>query len=92
MRRFTPISLDGDEAPPLAGNWEMRRNADEVSAPRDTRTWHVFLRQSGAEVSGSIPARRRRYRDAGGTLAQGQAGAQPLCAASVQPVRSDAER
>jgi thiol-disulfide isomerase/thioredoxin len=54
MRRFTPISLEGEEAPPLAGNWEMRRNADEVSAPRDTRTWHVFLRQSGAEVSGSI--------------------------------------
>jgi thiol-disulfide isomerase/thioredoxin len=25
-----------------------------VSAPRDTRTWQVFLRQSGAEVSGSI--------------------------------------
>jgi len=54
MRRFTPISLEGEEAPPLAGNWEMRRNADEVSAPRDTRTWHVFLRKSGAEVSGSI--------------------------------------
>ena len=29
-------------------------NAEEVTAPRDTRTWHVFLRQSGAEVSGSI--------------------------------------
>jgi thiol-disulfide isomerase/thioredoxin len=54
MRRFTPISLDGEKAPPLEGSWEMRRNADEVSAPRDTRTWHVFLRQSGAEVSGSI--------------------------------------
>jgi thiol-disulfide isomerase/thioredoxin len=54
MRRFTPVSLEGEEAPPLAGTWEMRRNADEISAPRDTRTWHVFLRQSGAEVSGSI--------------------------------------
>jgi len=54
MRRFTPVSLEGEEAPPLAGTWEMRRNADEVTAPRDTRTWHVFLRQSGAEVSGSI--------------------------------------
>ena len=54
MRRFTPISLDGEKAPPLEGTWEMRRNADEVSAPRDTRTWQVFLRQSGAEVSGSI--------------------------------------
>jgi thiol-disulfide isomerase/thioredoxin len=54
MRRFTPVSFDGEEAPPLAGTWEMRRNADEISAPRDTRTWHVFLRQSGPEVSGSI--------------------------------------
>jgi thiol-disulfide isomerase/thioredoxin len=54
MRRFTPVALDDGEVPALAGTWEMRRNADEVSAPRDTRTWHVFLRQSGAEVSGSI--------------------------------------
>jgi thiol-disulfide isomerase/thioredoxin len=54
MQRFTPVSLEGEEAPSLAGTWEMRRNADEISAPRDTRTWHVFLRQSGAEVSGSI--------------------------------------
>lgn len=28
--------------------------AEEVTAPRDTRTWNVFLRQSGAEFSGSI--------------------------------------
>jgi len=54
MRRFTPVSLEGEEAPPLAGTWEMRRNTDEITAPRDTRTWQVFLRQSGAEVSGSI--------------------------------------
>jgi thiol-disulfide isomerase/thioredoxin len=55
MRRFVPVALEGGaEVPSLAGSWEMRRNADEVSAPRDTRTWHVFLRQSGAEVSGSI--------------------------------------
>ena len=32
----------------------MRRIAEEVTAPRDTRTWKVFLRQSGAEFSGSI--------------------------------------
>jgi thiol-disulfide isomerase/thioredoxin len=32
----------------------MRRNADEITAPRDTRTWHVYLRQSGADVSGTI--------------------------------------
>jgi thiol-disulfide isomerase/thioredoxin len=54
MRRFTPVALDSTNVPALAGTWEMRRNADEISAPRDTRTWHVFLRQSGAEVSGSI--------------------------------------
>jgi thiol-disulfide isomerase/thioredoxin len=44
----------GDNTPSLAGTWEMRRNEEEVSAPRDTRTWQVFLRQSGAEVSGTI--------------------------------------
>src|SRR5262249_8278747 len=54
MRRFAPVSFDGAEPPGLAGTWEMRRIASEVSAPRDTRTWHVFLRQSGGEVSGSI--------------------------------------
>ena len=54
MHRFEPVAIDDGNVPSLAGNWEMRRNADEVSAPRDTRTWQVFLRQSGAEVSGSI--------------------------------------
>jgi thiol-disulfide isomerase/thioredoxin len=54
MRRFTPVALGSTEPPQLAGTWEMRRVAEEVSAPRDTRTWQVFLRQSGAEVSGSI--------------------------------------
>jgi thiol-disulfide isomerase/thioredoxin len=32
----------------------MRRKAEEATASRDTRTWQVFLRQSGAEVTGSI--------------------------------------
>jgi thiol-disulfide isomerase/thioredoxin len=54
MRRFTPTAIADDNTPALAGTWEMRRNADEVTAPRDTRTWQVFLRQSGAEVSGTI--------------------------------------
>ena len=54
MRRFTPTAVAADNTPALAGNWEMRRNADEVTAPRDTRTWNVFLRQSGAELSGTI--------------------------------------
>jgi thiol-disulfide isomerase/thioredoxin len=54
MKRFAPIAPDKEDVPQLAGTWEMRRNADEVTAPRDTRTWNVFLRQSGAEFSGSI--------------------------------------
>ena len=54
MRRFAPVAIDDGNVPSLAGTWEMRRNAEEVSASRDTRTWQVFLRQSGAEVSGSI--------------------------------------
>jgi thiol-disulfide isomerase/thioredoxin len=54
MRRFTPTATADDNTPSLAGTWEMRRNAEEVTAPRDTRTWQVFLRQSGAEVSGTI--------------------------------------
>jgi len=54
MRRFTTVTSDSSDAPQIAGTWEMRRVQSEVSAPRDTRTWHVFLRQSGAEVSGSI--------------------------------------
>ncbi|MBI3492773.1 MAG: hypothetical protein HY047_13500 [Acidobacteria bacterium] len=54
MRRFTPVIADTTAVLQATGTWEMRRLAEEVSAPRDTRTWHVFLRQSGAEVAGSI--------------------------------------
>jgi thiol-disulfide isomerase/thioredoxin len=54
MRRFVPVSVGSQDPPELAGAWEMRRNAEEATASRDTRTWHVFLRQSGAEISGSI--------------------------------------
>jgi thiol-disulfide isomerase/thioredoxin len=54
MKRFAPGAIEGSNAPSLAGTWEMRRLADEVTAPRDTRTWNVFLRQSGAEFSGTI--------------------------------------
>ena len=53
-RRFAPVSLGATDPPPLAGNWEMRRNAEEATASRDTRTWHLILRQSGADVSGAI--------------------------------------
>ena len=54
MKRFTPSAVDGANAPSLAGTWEMRRLAEEATASRDTRTWQVFLRQSGVEFSGSI--------------------------------------
>jgi thiol-disulfide isomerase/thioredoxin len=54
MHRFATVSADKENVPQVAGQWEMRRLAAEVSAPRDTRTWNVFLRQSGSEVSGSI--------------------------------------
>jgi thiol-disulfide isomerase/thioredoxin len=59
MRRFRPAGGDTPDlqttnVPQVTGTWEMRRVANEVTAPRDTRTWRVFLRQSGAEVSGSI--------------------------------------
>ncbi|HYM23666.1 MAG TPA: TlpA disulfide reductase family protein [Vicinamibacterales bacterium] len=54
MRRFAPVQVGEQNPPQLAGTWEMRRLKEEQTAPRDTRTWHVYLRQSGAEVSGSI--------------------------------------
>src|SRR5476649_278167 len=54
MRRFAPVAMADEHTPALAGSWEMRRNADEITAPRDTRTWHVYMRQSGADISGTI--------------------------------------
>jgi thiol-disulfide isomerase/thioredoxin len=54
MRRFKAIAAGDGHVPELAGSWEMRRIAEEVTAPRDTRTWQVFLRQAGAELSGTI--------------------------------------
>lgn len=53
-RRFAPAPIGEKDPPQVAGNWEMRRRAEEANAPRDTRTWHLYLRQSGAEVSGAI--------------------------------------
>ena len=52
--RFTPVPVGSTDPPTLAGTWEMRRKAEEATASRDTRTWHLMLRQSGAEVSGAI--------------------------------------
>ena len=53
-RRFAPVPAGADDPPKLAGNWEMRRKAEEATASRDTRTWHLIMRQSGADVSGAI--------------------------------------
>jgi len=52
--RFVPAPASTTDAPKVAGSWEMRRVAQEARSPSDTRTWSLFLRQSGAEVSGSI--------------------------------------
>jgi thiol-disulfide isomerase/thioredoxin len=53
--RFVPEpAAAAASAPQVAGNWDMRRIAEEQSAPRDFRTWSLYLRQSGAEVSGAI--------------------------------------
>jgi peroxiredoxin len=52
-RRFAPVKTDADP-PKVAGDWLMSRLQAERTAPRDTRTWTLYLRQSGAEVTGSI--------------------------------------
>ena len=53
-RRFVPVPADAAAAPRISGSWEMRRIPQEVKTPSDRQTWNLFLRQSGAEVSGSI--------------------------------------
>jgi thiol-disulfide isomerase/thioredoxin len=53
-RRFVAAPAGAASAPQVSGSWEMKRLPQEVKAASDTRTWNLFLRQSGAEVSGSI--------------------------------------
>jgi peroxiredoxin len=53
-RRFAPVQNSMANPPQVAGDWIMSRIASERTAPRDTRSWTLFLRQSGAEVTGSI--------------------------------------
>jgi thiol-disulfide isomerase/thioredoxin len=53
-RRFVAAPATAASAPQVSGSWEMKRLPQEVKAASDTRTWNLFLRQSGAEVSGSI--------------------------------------
>ncbi len=52
--RFAPVPATTAGAPQVSGSWEMRRVPQETKNAGDTRTWNLFLRQSGAEVSGSI--------------------------------------
>ncbi len=52
--RFAPASADTAAAPQISGSWDMRRVPQEVKTASDNQTWNLFLRQSGAEVSGSI--------------------------------------
>ena len=52
--RFVPAPANAADAPQLSGSWEMRRLPGEVKTNSDKQTWNLFLRQSGAEVSGSI--------------------------------------
>jgi thiol-disulfide isomerase/thioredoxin len=52
--RFVPAPADAASAPQGSGSWEMRRIPQEVKTASDNQTWNLFLRQSGAEVSGSI--------------------------------------
>jgi peroxiredoxin len=53
-RRFAPVPTGASNPPQVAGEWLMSRVQAERTAPRDTRTWTLYLRQSGAEVTGSI--------------------------------------
>ena len=57
-RAHAPVHAGGARTARMRRRWPEPGRcgaiADEVTAPRDTRTWHVFLRQSGAEVSGTI--------------------------------------
>lgn len=52
--RFMPAPADTAAAPQISGSWDMRRVPQEVKTASDNQTWNLFLRQSGAEVSGSI--------------------------------------
>jgi len=54
--RFAPVAAPASDAgaPQVAGSWDMRRVPQEAKKPSDSRTWNLFLRQSGAEVTGSI--------------------------------------
>jgi thiol-disulfide isomerase/thioredoxin len=59
---IAPVNANGNStaavtAPQVAGNWEMKLVGEDHSPKKDPRaalSWKLFLRQSGAEVTGSI--------------------------------------
>jgi thiol-disulfide isomerase/thioredoxin len=56
-RPFVAQSSDSSDPPQLAGEWEMKLVAEDPNASKDPRSvlsWRLFLRQSGADVNGSI--------------------------------------
>jgi thiol-disulfide isomerase/thioredoxin len=56
-RRFQAATLSEVTPPQIAGNWEMTLVGEDKSAtksPVARLSWKLYLRQSGAEVSGSI--------------------------------------
>ncbi len=78
------------EPPQLAGNWEMRRKAEEATAA--ARHAHVAPVPAavGRRSVGRDSARRRRHGHAGRPLAERQAGAEPLRRRASEPLRGDA--
>jgi thiol-disulfide isomerase/thioredoxin len=50
--RFAPVPVGSAMPPQVAGNWEMHRTAPD--GLRLDVSWHLYLRQSGSEVSGAI--------------------------------------
>ena len=92
MRRFAPAAIADENTPALAGSWEMRRNADEVT--RAARHAHLACVPASVRrrAVGHHSPRRRRRRHAGRALAERQAGAEPLRRGAAEPVRGDARR
>jgi thiol-disulfide isomerase/thioredoxin len=56
-RQYVAPSPDPTTPPKIAEEWEMKLMGQDRSPTKDSRTalsWRLFLRQSGADVSGSI--------------------------------------
>jgi thiol-disulfide isomerase/thioredoxin len=56
-QRWTTPGKATEKPPGIAGDWEMKPVGDEQNANQGSRqalSWNLYLRQSGAEVSGSI--------------------------------------